>query len=35
MGLVARPADELISLDQHYPHEIAERGALLGARAPK
>jgi dimethylamine monooxygenase subunit A len=29
MGLVARPPDELISLDRHYPHEMAERAALL------
>ena len=29
MGLVARPPDELISLDHHYPHELAERAHLL------
>ena len=29
MGLVARPPDELISLDHHYKHEIAERRTLL------
>lgn len=29
MGLVARDPDEMISLDAHYPAEIAQRAALL------
>ncbi len=32
MGLVARHPDELISLDHHYPDEIAQRRALLDCR---
>ncbi|HYZ60914.1 MAG TPA: DUF3445 domain-containing protein [Acetobacteraceae bacterium] len=29
MGLVARPADELISIDEHYPEQMTRRRALL------
>src|SRR3954467_14359093 len=35
MGLVARPAHELISVDEHYPAEIAQRRRILEAHRPE
>src|SRR4051812_49136531 len=35
MGLVARPADEVISIDEHYPAEMEQRRRILEQHRPE